>query len=128
MKAALLVGLGGFFGAIGRYKLGGYLLHHFSSTRLPLGTLFVNVAGCFAIGFLGGMIERLHLPHAQARLFLITGVLGGFTTFSSFGYETLFLLRRGQSLWAAAYAGGSLMLGLLAVWVGTKLAFGVWAR
>lgn len=121
MKQALIVGLGGFLGSIGRYKLGGVILHHSTSWRFPLSTFAVNVLGCFVIGALAALVEHRDFFSPETRLFLFTGVLGGFTTFSAFGYEGMFLLRRGEVGIAIAYAGLSVACGLAAVWLGFKL-------
>ena len=121
MSGTLIVGLGGFLGAIARYKLGAAVMHVSGVVRFPLGTFAVNVAGCLAIGLLAGAVARYHVLGAEARLFLFTGVLGGFTTFSAFGLETVELLRRGELAMASLYAGGSVAAGLAAVWVGLKL-------
>lgn len=117
----LLVGFGGGIGAMARYLVGGWVLHQTMQERIPYGTLVVNLIGCLAIGLLAGAAERFEVLTPEARLFLITGVLGGFTTFSAFGYETVFLLRRGESLVAATYVGASVGLGLLAVWLGLRI-------
>ena len=116
----LLVGFGGGVGAMARYLVGGWVLHQTMQERIPYGTLVVNLIGCLAIGLLAGAAERFEVLTPEARLFLITGVLGGFTTFSAFGYETVFLLRRGEPLVAATYVGASVGLGLLAVWLGLR--------
>lgn len=121
MKQALIVGLGGFIGSIGRYKLGGVILHHTASWRFPLSTFAVNVIGCFVIGALAALVEHRDLFSPETRLFLFTGLLGGFTTFSAFGYECAFLLRRGETGIALAYAGLSVVCGLAAVWLALKL-------
>jgi fluoride exporter len=121
MKQILLVGLGGFIGAVGRYKLGGLILHHAADWRFPLSTFTVNVLGCFIIGVLGGLAEKHDLLRPDLRIFLFPGVLGGFTTFSAFGYESFFLMRRGESHIAFAYVALSVICGLLAVWLGFKL-------
>ena len=118
--AVLLVGLGGFLGAIARYKLGGWLLHMTAQDRFPFGTFAVNVLGCLAVGILAGVAERYEVIGPEARLFLFTGLLGGFTTFSAFGLEAVFLLRRGDLGVAALYAGGTVVLGITAVWLGLK--------
>lgn len=121
MKQALIVGLGGFLGSIGRYKLGGVILHHAASWRFPLSTFAVNVLGCFVIGALAGLVEHRDLFSSDTRLFLFTGLLGGFTTFSAFGYEGVLLLRRGEVGIALAYAGLSILCGFAAVWLALKL-------
>lgn len=121
MKQALIVGIGGLIGSIARYKLGGAILHHAASWRFPLGTFTVNVVGCFVIGSLAALAEHRHMFGPDTRLFLFTGLLGGFTTFSAFGYEGVFLLRRGEIGVSAAYAGLSVLCGFAAVWLGFKL-------
>ena len=118
MKQVLLVGLGGCVGAIARYKLGGWVLHHAVDWRFPLGTFTVNVLGCFVAGILSGLIERHHVLSPDTRLFLFTGLLGGFTTFSAFGVETVFLLRRGETWIAFCYVVLSIIVGLGLLWVG----------
>lgn len=117
----LLVGFGGGIGAIARYLAGGWVLHQTLQERIPYGTLAVNLAGCLAIGLVAGAAERFDVLTPETRLFLITGLLGGFTTFSAFGYETMFLLRRGEPLVAAGYVAASVGLGLFAVWLGLRV-------
>jgi CrcB protein len=121
MKQALIVGLGGFIGSIGRYKLGGIILQHSVSWRFPLSTFAVNVIGCFIIGALAALVEHRDVFSSDTRLFLFTGLLGGFTTFSAFGYEGVFLLRRGEIGVALGYAGLSVVCGFAAVWLGLRL-------
>jgi len=115
MKHLLLVGLGGGLGAIARYKLGGWVLHQTMSWRFPAGTFVVNVLGCLVAGLLAAYVERRDLLGPETRLLLFTGVLGGFTTFSAFGLETAYLLRRGEAGVAAAYVVGSVAVGLTAL-------------
>lgn len=117
----LLVGAGGFIGSIARYLLSGWVLHHTLGGKFPWSTFVVNVLGCLFIGVLSGMIERLEWFTPQMRLLLLTGLLGGFTTFSAFGLETVFLLRRGEVLIAVAYALSSVVVCVTAVWVGLRM-------
>src|SRR5687768_7476172 len=124
MKQILLVGLGGFIGSIGRYKLGGFVMHHSADWKFPLSTFIVNITGCFVIGLLSGLAEKHDLFSADARVFLFPGILGGFTTFSAFSAEGIHLLRRGEPLIAGLYAVLSVAGGLLAVWAGIKLIGG----
>lgn len=120
MKSILLVGLGGFIGSVARYKLGGLVLHLTAQERFPYSTFTVNIAGCLVIGLLAGLTERYELFGSDTKLFLFTGLLGGFTTFSAFGLDAMLLVRRGELLVAALYAGASVILGITAVWLGLK--------
>ena len=122
MKQIFLVGIGGFCGAILRYKVGGFMLHHFDTPKFSFGTLTVNLIGCLLIGLLSGLAEKRGMLSPESRLLLITGFLGGFTTFSSFEYETFFLLRRGRMLLALAGVALSVFGGLFAVWLGWQIA------
>ena len=121
MKSILLVGLGGFIGSIARYKLGGLVLHLTAQERFPYSTFAVNILGCLAIGLLAGLTERCEVFGSDTKLFLFTGLLGGFTTFSAFGLDAMLLVRRGELLIAALYAGASVVLGITAVWLGLRL-------
>ena len=120
MQQILLVGLGGFLGSIARYKLGGLVLHHTMDWRFPFGTFVVNVLGCIVAGVLSGVIERHSFFSPDTRILLFAGVLGGFTTFSAFGVETVFLLRRGEVTIAFAYVALSLLCGIGALWLGMR--------
>ena len=93
MRQIIIVGLGGFAGSILRYLVSGWVQRLADSALFPYGTLSVNVLGCLAIGLLGGWADNAELFSPSTRLFLLIGVLGGFTTFSTFGYETMALLR-----------------------------------
>lgn len=121
MTNLLLVGAGGFLGAVARYLLGGWILHHSMAAKFPWATFAVNVIGCLVIGMLSGMAERFDAFGHGARLFLFTGLLGGFTTFSAFGLETIFLMRRGEWFFAALYVSASVVLCLFAVWAGWRV-------
>lgn len=113
--------LGGAVGSVARYKLSGYVLHQTIDWRFPAGTFAVNVIGCMLAGLLAGLAERHHVMSAETRLLLFTGVLGGFTTFSAFGLETMFLLKRGAVLVAAANVIASVGVGLVALWLAMAL-------
>ncbi len=125
-KQILMVAIGGAVGSVARYKLGGVVLHHTQPWNFPLSTFFVNVLGCLVIGVLAGLVEHHDSFSTQARLFLFTGLLGGFTTFSAFGYETFFLLRRGLIATSMLYVGLSVVCGLAAVFVGFKTIELLW--
>ena len=94
MKAIFLVGTGGFVGSVLRYFISGWVFRFLDKPWFPVGTLAVNLLGCFMIGFLGGIAEQRRIFNPEFRLFVFIGVLGGFTTFSAFAYETTSLARR----------------------------------
>ena len=126
LKQILIVALGGALGSVLRYKLGGFALHHSQTWNFPVSTFSINIAGCFAIGILAALVEHHDLFSPSLRLLLFTGLLGGFTTFSAFGYESVFLLRRGLSSIAMSYILLSILGGLAAVFVGIKLIDQFW--
>lgn len=117
----LLVALGGALGSMARFKLSGWVLHQTPSWRFPAGTLAVNVIGCFIAGLLAGMAVKQDVFTPDARVFLFTGLLGGFTTFSAFGLETLLLLKRGEAGVAIANIVISVVVGLLVAWLGYEI-------
>jgi CrcB protein len=112
MYQILIVGIGGFLGSVARYKLSGLVLHHTVDWRFPLATFVVNVVGCVVAGMLSGLVERYGWFSPNTRLLLFTGILGGFTTFSAFGVETAYLLRRDEVAIAFAYVALSVFCGL----------------
>jgi len=114
----LLVGIGGFIGAVMRYLVTDWVQDIFRAFSLPYGTITVNITGCLLIGLLAGLSENRNLLGPETRALLLIGVLGGFTTFSTFSYETLELLRAGESMAAFSNVGLQVCLGLAAVWVG----------
>jgi len=122
MKALLLVAFGGALGSVARYRLGTWVLAHSADWKFPTGTFVVNVIGCLIAGVAAGLAERYHLFSPDARLFLFVGILGGFTTFSAFGLETVFLLRRGDVWIAALNVVGSVACGLFVLWVALRFA------
>ncbi len=126
MTNILLVGLGGFIGSILRYLASGYVQQSTKSIDFPYGTLAVNVIGCFIIGFLAQLAETRGAFTSESRTFVFVGILGGFTTFSSFGNETLNLARDSQMLNAFANIGANVILGLLAVWLGRTVSYLIW--
>jgi CrcB protein len=115
-----IVGLGGFFGSIARYLLSD-ATRQWCGDAFPWGTLVVNVLGCLGLGVCWGWIEEAPTLRPEMRLFLTVGLLGGFTTFSTFCGETMQLLRNGQWTWALGSIAGNLMLGLGAVFLGRLL-------
>jgi len=122
MIKILLVGAGGFLGSISRYATGGLVHRVLENPWYPYGTATVNILGCFIIGYLGGLIETRQFFTPEIRLFLMVGFLGGFTTFSSFGYETITLARDAQMFAAFSNVLVQLLLGLSAVWLGLNLS------
>ncbi|HEX5132302.1 MAG TPA: fluoride efflux transporter CrcB [Candidatus Krumholzibacteria bacterium] len=122
----LLVGLGGFTGAVLRYLVAGWTQQATRSVSFPYGTLAVNVLGCILIGGLSYLADSRGMFSAETRLFVFVGLLGGFTTFSTFGNETLNLFRDGQALLAGANIVGNVILCLAGVWAGRAGAFAIW--
>ena len=114
----ILVGLGGFFGSGLRFALGGWVQRLFPYSQMPVGTMTVNVVGCLLIGFLGGLAEQRQLMDTGLRLFLLVGVLGGFTTFSTFAYESLALAQDSLYLKMLVNIIGQVTLGFSAAWLG----------
>lgn len=126
MLQILLVGIGGALGSIVRFKLGGFVLHQTEGADFPWSTFSVNLAGCLAIGILAALAERHDLFSSPTRIFLFTGFLGGFTTYSAFAYESVFLVRKGLLGVATLYTAVTVIGCMLAVWLGTILANMVW--
>jgi CrcB protein len=121
MPKLFFVGLGGFVGTIFRYWLSGLIARRYGET-FPLGTLVVNAIGCFVIGFLFYYFYDRGLATPTARTVVLIGLIGGFTTFSSYGLQTFTLLRDGQLFLALVNVLASNVLGLTLVWLGYVLA------
>ncbi|NJN68389.1 MAG: fluoride efflux transporter CrcB [Chloroflexaceae bacterium] len=126
MDKILWVGTGGFVGSVLRYLVSGYVQGMSGSIDIPYGTFAVNTIGCFVIGFLSELVEMRGVLTAEIRALLITGTLGGFTTFSTFSNETMSLMRDGQTPLALLNIGASVAAGLVAVWLGYSLAYAIW--
>lgn len=126
MFKILLVGCGGFIGSVFRYLVA--MLTHYWIQRddLPIATLIVNVIGCLLIGMLARLGEDRGVLTEQSRAFIIVGILGGFTTYSSFANETIQLGRNGQSMMALTNVAAQLLLGLGAVWIGREICQKIW--
>jgi len=122
MRQLIVIGIGGMTGAILRFLLSGLIQNLSKNDAFPLGTLGVNVLGCFIIGILGGYSETLNAFSPELRAFLMIGLLGSFTTFSSFELETFNLLRNSQFLYAALNVGLQFIVGLIAVVAGYYLS------
>ena len=118
----LFVGLGGFIGASLRYATGLFVGRFITDAQFPYGTFVVNMVGCLLIGFIAGLTDSRELMNDTSRAFVFTGMLGAFTTFSTFSYETMGLLQNGQTSPALTNLGLQIVLGLLAVWAGIQLS------
>jgi len=121
-----LAGIGGFVGSVLRYSVSGFVQELSRSLTFPYGTLAVNLLGCLAIGLLSQLAETRGVFTVETRTLLFIGVLGGFTTFSAFGNETINLWREGQSGLALINIAAHLVLCLGAVWLSRVLAYQLW--
>jgi CrcB protein len=118
----LYVGLGGFIGASLRYATGLFVGRFTTGAQFPYGTFVVNMVGCLLIGFVAGLTDSRQLLNDTSRAFVFTGMLGAFTTFSTFSYETMGLFQNGQTSPALTNLALQIILGLLAVWGGIQLS------
>lgn len=121
MQKLLLIGLAGFIGTVGRFALSGFVARRFGET-FPTGTLVVNVSGCFFAGFIFYLTQERFLVSDTLRTVMMIGLLGGFTTFSSFGLQTFTLIRDGEFGMATMNVLVSNVLCLLTVWAGYTFA------
>jgi CrcB protein len=121
MLEFLLVGIGGFMGSVARYGVAIVLRTASTSSGFPLGTLVVNILGCFIIAVVATLAEKTTLISPEARLLLATGFCGGFTTYSSLMYEVMALLEDSAILYASLYIGTTAIGGFLAFYLGTVL-------
>ncbi|MFA5354917.1 MAG: fluoride efflux transporter CrcB [Thermodesulfovibrionales bacterium] len=117
----LIIGIGGFLGAIARYLLGFWIGERWGR-ELPWGTFFINVSGSFLIGLIMTLLTERFMANPQWRLFLVVGFLGAYTTFSSFEYETGGLVRDGEWFFALLNIVGSVVAGFVALKAGEFLA------
>jgi CrcB protein len=120
LKQILLVALGSAAGGIARF-LASKGIYHLAPMKFPLPTLLVNVAGCFLIGIFFAWSADSRLMTQESRLFLTTGFCGGFTTFSAFAYENIVLMRNGAYSMVLVYITASVVLGILATFLGMNL-------
>lgn len=126
--AVLAVAAGGAVGASLRWTVVRWAVHLLGSS-FPFGTLAVNVVGSIVMGIAAvAMMERFPGSWGRFSPFLMTGVLGGFTTFSAFSLDALYLIERGRNMAAAAYVGGSVLVSIAGLWIGLALARGVWGQ
>jgi CrcB protein len=121
IKTILLVGIGGGIGSILRY-LSSVLVNRYFNTAFPLATFCINMLGCLLIGVLMGIVEKQQWAGDNFKFLFITGFCGGYTTFSTFAHENLSLINGQHTLIAFAYIAGSILTGLLAVWLGIFLS------
>ena len=122
MERVLMVGLGGFLGSVLRYAMGSWVGRMKAGWTFPLETLLINVLGCLILGALAGLAESRGAFSETTRACLFIGLLGGFTTFSAYGYESFQLLRVGQWQSAALSTALQVVLGIGGVWAGHSLA------
>jgi fluoride exporter len=118
MGKYLFIGLGGAIGSVCRYGLSSFI-YRILGDRFPYGTMTVNILGCFAIGLLMMLFDERWLVQPNVRLFLTVGILGGFTTFSTFSYETIEIFRGGNISFGLLNMLGSIVLCLGATWAGS---------
>jgi fluoride exporter len=121
MQRLLLIGFAGLAGTLGRYFMSGVFARRFGES-FPVGTIIINVFGCFLAGFLFYLMQERSLVSETVRLAIMVGFLGGFTTFSAFGLQTFTLFRDGEVFLAFLNLAVSNVVGLFTVWIGFLLA------
>ncbi len=122
----VLIGIGGALGAIIRYFIGNFFQVQSNAEHFPIGILLVNIIGCFLIGFLYIFFEFKFSINEDIRIMIFVGILGGFTTFSTFGLDTFHLFKNGMMNYAILNIILSVILGILAVWLGQFIAKIFW--
>ncbi len=115
---AVVIGSGGFLGALARYGLSGLVHRQMPLATFPYGTLVVNLVGCLGIGVIAGLAESRQLFGPEFRAFVLIGILGAFTTFSTFGYETFAMIRDDEYLRAITNVAMHVLLSLALLWLG----------
>lgn len=121
-----IIGAGGFVGAVLRYLVSGWIQFRSGSIVFPFGTMAVNLLGCFVIGLLTFLVESRSFFSPETRMFVLVGLLGAFTTFSTFGNETLGLIRDNRLDLAVLNAAIQVVAGVGMVWIGRMFAAGLW--
>ena len=122
-----IIGAGGFVGAVLRFVVSSWVQNRSGSIVFPYGTMAVNMLGCLVIGFLTCLVETRSLFSMEARSFILIGLLGAFTTFSTFGNETLGLIRDSRIDLALINAGSQVVVGVGMVWLGRIAASALWS-
>ena len=122
----MLIGTGGFIGAVLRYWVGNAAQTWSKAESFPAGTLIVNLIGCLVIGFLSHVGENSSVISPEAPSFLFIGILGAFTTFSTFSNETVNLFRQGQGFYSMVNVAAHILIGLAAVWLGRQASLLIW--
>ncbi len=126
MRNLLIIGLGGFFGAVLRYLISGGVQKWTQSVDFPYGTLVVNLAGCLLIGMLTRLDEIRSVLSPEMRFFILIGLLGAFTTYSTFSNEAINLINDRRFPMAVLYVGGHVVFGLAAVLLGRLTTYLIW--
>lgn len=121
-----IIGVGGFTGAVLRFLVSSWVQNRSGSIVFPFGTMAVNMIGCLIIGFLTYLVETRSFFSVEVRSFVLIGLLGAFTTFSTFGNETLGLIRESRLDLAALNAGFQVITGVGLVWLGRIFASMLW--
>ena len=122
-----IIGAGGFIGAVLRFLISSWVQTRSGSIVFPFGTLAVNMIGCLLIGLLTYLVETRSFFSVETRSFILIGLLGAFTTFSTFGIETLGLIRDNRIDLAALNAGSQVVVGVALVWLGRIIASVIWS-
>ena len=126
MSKLFIIGAGGFVGAVARYAVSGYFESWSKSVVFPFGTMAVNLLGCLMIGFVVALVDSAYTLSTELRTFILIGFLGAFTTFSTFGSETLNLMRDGEFFLALTNVTVNLVVGLALVWTGRVMVGWLW--
>ncbi len=126
MQKILIIGLGGFAGAVLRYSLNGFIQNVTNNLSFPYGTLVINLVGCILMGAFSELVESFSFFSAETRSFLFIGLLGAFTTFSTFGNESVNLLREGNHWLSFLNISLHILLGLGAIGLGRLIVTILW--
>lgn len=122
----LIIGSGGFVGSVLRFLISGFVQRISNWITFPIGTLTVNLIGCFIFGLLIQIAESHNIFSGEASMFVFVGFLGGFTTFSTFSNESINLMRAGENASAFISLSVHIVFGLGAIWLGRLIALGIW--